>query len=141
MIPQEKENKNTGIPFIVTYHPHVKHLDKLIHQPSTSSTSNIYMRMSKLDLSLHLHFLLKDRRTLINVEGPRFALINFVRLLDNCLCVCVSVCMCVCVCMFISFHRKSFSRLNKTINVMPEIRPAMLCWGNHFLSSTFIATS
>ena len=33
---------------------------------------------------------------------------------------CVFVCMCVCI----SFHRKGFSWLNKTINVMPEIRPA-----------------
>ena len=30
---------------------------------------------------------------------------------------------------------------NKTRDVMPEIRPTMLCWGNHFVSSTFIAIS
>ena len=41
------------------------------------------------------------------------------------------VCLCVCVCVCISFHRKGFYWLNKTINVMPEIRPAMLCWGNY----------
>ena len=33
---------------------------------------------------------------------------------------------CVYLCVFISFHRKGFSCLKKTINVMPEIRPAML---------------
>ena len=48
---------------------------------------------------------------------------------------------CVCVCVFISFHRKGFYWLNKTINVMPEIRPAMLCWGNGSVSSTFVSTS
>ena len=30
---------------------------------------------------------------------------------------------------------------NKTIDVMPEIKPAMLCWGNYSVSSTFVATS
>ena len=43
-------------------------------------------------------------------------------------------CVCVCVRVCISFHRKGFSWLNKTINVMPEIRPAMLCWGNYSVS-------
>ena len=55
-----------------------------------------------------------------------------------CVCVCVFVCVCVCVrararvsvCVVIYFHRKGFSWRNKTINVMPEIRPAMLCWAN-----------
>ena len=53
----------------------------------------------------------------------------------------VSVCVCVYVCVFVSFHRKSFSWLNKSINVMPEIRPAMLCWGNGSVLSTFVVTS
>ena len=43
-------------------------------------------------------------------------------------------------CVFISFHRKGFSWLNKT-NVMPEIRPAILYWGSDSVSSTFVATS
>ena len=55
--------------------------------------------------------------------------------------VCVYVCVCVYMCVFVSFHRKSFSWLNKTINVMPEIRPAMLCWGNDSVISTFVVTS
>ena len=59
--------------------------------------------------------------------------------------VCVYVCVCVCVCafvyVFIYFHRKGFSWLSKTINVMPEIRPAMLPWGNISVSRTFVATS
>ena len=38
-----------------------------------------------------------------------------------------NVCVCLCVCVFISFHHKGFSRLNKTINVIPEFRSAMLC--------------
>ena len=56
--------------------------------------------------------------------------------------VCVYVCVCVCVCVgggwlwvrvgvfvsvFIFFHRKSFSRLVKTINVMYEFKSVMLC--------------
>ena len=41
----------------------------------------------------------------------------------------VGVCVCVCACVFISFH--CFSWLNKTVNVMPEIRSAMLSWGNY----------
>ena len=28
--PEERGKKNIGIPFIVTYHPHFKHLDKII---------------------------------------------------------------------------------------------------------------
>ena len=51
------------------------------------------------------------------------------------------VCVCVCVCVFISFHRKDFSWLNKTLNVMPEFRSAMLCSGNNSVPSTFVATS
>ena len=51
-----------------------------------------------------------------------------------CVCVCVYVCVCVCVCMwvFISFHRKCFSLLNKT-NVMPEIRLGRCCAREIFL--------
>ena len=74
-----------------------------------------------------------------------------------CVCVCVCVCLCGCVCVyvcgfgclcvclcvyvFISFHRKDFSWPNKIINVMPEIRSAMLPWGNISVSRTFVATS
>ena len=47
--------------------------------------------------------------------------------------------VCVCVCLFPSTVEAS-PDWKKTINVMPEIRP-MLCWGNYFVSSTFIATS
>ena len=50
-----------------------------------------------------------------------------------CGCGCVCVCVCVCVYMFISFHHKGFSWVNNTINVMPQIRPAMLPWGNFFV--------
>ena len=55
--------------------------------------------------------------------------------------MCMCMCVCVCVCVFISFYRKGFSWLNKITNVMLEYRPAMLCWGNDFVSSTFVATS
>ena len=41
---------------------------------------------------------------------------------------------------YVSFHRTGISWLKKT-NVMPEIRPAMLRWGNVFLSKTFFAMS
>ena len=39
-----------------------------------------------------------------------------------CVCACVVVCGCACVCVFISFHRKGFSRLKKTINEVPEVK-------------------
>ena len=52
-------------------------------------------------------------------------------------CVCVGgggwVCVCLCVSMF--FYRKGFFWLNKTINVMSEIRSVMVCW--FFVSRTF----
>ena len=46
---------------------------------------------------------------------------------------------CVCVCVFIFFHRKGFSWLDKTKNVMLEIRSAMVCWGNISASKSFVA--
>ena len=42
-----------------------------------------------------------------------------------------------CRCLFISFHGKDFSWLNKTINVTPEFKSAMVYWGNISVSSTF----
>ena len=48
--------------------------------------------------------------------------------------------VCVCVYLFPSTVEAS-PDWNKTINVMPEIRPAMLCWGNDYVSSTFITIS
>ena len=59
----------------------------------------------------------------------------------KCVFVCVCVCVCVCVYFLVFFHCKDFSGLNKTINGMPGIRPAMLCWGNISVSRTFVATS
>ena len=56
-------------------------------------------------------------------------------------CVCVCVCVCVYVGVFISFHHKGFSWLNKTINVMPVFRSAMVCWGNISVSRIFVFTS
>ena len=53
--------------------------------------------------------------------------------------VCVYMCVYVCVCLFPSTVEAS-PDWNKT-NVMPEIRSAMLCWGNYSVSRTFIATS
>ena len=50
-------------------------------------------------------------------------------------------CRLVCVCVFISFRRKGFSWLTKTINLMPELRSAMVCWGNDPVSSTLVTTS
>ena len=66
--------------------------------------------------------------------------------IDEAVCVCVCVCVCgwvggwVGVCVYISFHCKGLNK-NKTMNVMPEIRPAMLCRGDYSVSSTFVATS
>ena len=57
---------------------------------------------------------------------------------------CVFVCVCVCVCVFMCLFPSTVEASpdwNKTINVMPEIKPAMLCWGNYYVSSTFVATS
>ena len=53
-----------------------------------------------------------------------------------CMCVCVHACVCVCI----SFHSKGFSLLKQKMNVMPEIRPEMLCGGNYSVSRTFITT-
>ena len=59
-----------------------------------------------------------------------------------CVCVCVYMCVCVyvcmCMCAFISFHLIDFSWLNKTINVKPEVRSAMVCWRNFFVSSRYV---
>ena len=54
---------------------------------------------------------------------------------SNCVCVCVFVCV------FIFFHRKGFSRLKKTIDLMPEFRSGMVCSGNAFVSRTFVSLS
>ena len=54
-----------------------------------------------------------------------------------CACVCVCVRACVCVCVFISFHLKAFSWLNKTINIMPQFRSAMVYCGNISASRDF----
>ena len=43
--------------------------------------------------------------------------------------------------LFISFHRKGFSCLNRTTNVMPEFSSAMVCWGKFPVSRTFVAMS
>ena len=43
--------------------------------------------------------------------------------------------------LFISFHRKGFSCLNRTTNVMPEFSSAMVCWGEFPVSRTFVAMS
>ena len=55
--------------------------------------------------------------------------------------VCVCVCTCICVCVFISFHCKGFSWLSKSIDDIPVIRSANVCWGNIFVSKIFVATS
>ena len=47
----------------------------------------------------------------------------------------------VCVCVFVFFHRKGLSWLNKTINVIPLFRSAMVCCGNIYVSSTFVSAS
>ena len=52
-------------------------------------------------------------------------------------CVCVCVCVCVSVCVFPSTINAS-PDWNKTISVVPEIRPAMLRWRNYSVSSTFV---
>ena len=66
---------------------------------------------------------------------------------ENCVCVCVCVCGCVCVCVCVSvcvsvfvcvcvcvclylFTVKASPDWKKTINVMPEFRSAIVCWGN-----------
>ena len=45
---------------------------------------------------------------------------------------------CFHVCAFISFHRKGFFWLNKTINVIPEFRSAMAYCGNISVGRAFI---
>ena len=51
--------------------------------------------------------------------------------------------MCVCVCVrarafvFISFHLRGFSQLNKTVNAVSEFGSATGCRGNISVSRTF----
>ena len=58
-----------------------------------------------------------------------------------CVCVCMCVCVSVCVCVCISVHRKGFSWLDRTIDVLLDIQASMLCWGNYSVSRTFFYTS
>ena len=70
--------------------------------------------------------------------------ITCVKYVNVCVCVfvCVYVCVCMCVCVCVYFlPRQRLLLLNKTTNVMPKIRPAILCCGNDYVSSTFVATS
>ena len=41
---KERGNKNVGIPFIVTYHPHLKHLGKLIEKNIKHLYANVNVR-------------------------------------------------------------------------------------------------
>ena len=70
-------------------------------------------------------------------------LINYLNL-SNCSQKQLLASVCVCVHVFPSTIKASLD-WNKTINVIPEIRPAirpaMLCWGNYSVSSTLVATS
>ena len=85
-------------------------------------------------------------KTLLLVNSLR---IPWLELLRVCVRVCVGVggwvdvCGCVHararVCVFPSTVKAS-PDWNKT-NVMPEIRPVMLCWRNYSVPSTFVATS
>ena len=52
----------------------------------------------------------------------------------------VRVCVHVCPCVFPSAVKTS-PDWNKTINVVPDIRPSMVCWGNYSVSSAFVTTS
>ena len=47
----------------------------------------------------------------------------------------------LCVCIYFLPLQRLKKKKKKTINVMPEIRPEMLCWRNHFVSSIFITIS
>ena len=64
---------------------------------------------------------------------------KFINKISLCVCVCVRARVCVRV--IISFHCRSFSCLNKTINVMLEFRSAMECYGNISVSTTFVSAS
>ena len=46
-----------------------------------------------------------------------------------------------CVCVFVFFHRKGLSWLNKTINVIPEFRSTIVCCGNIYVSSAFVSAA
>ena len=80
------------------------------------------------------HFIVSEN---INITKSRFS--NYLKYLFGysvCVCVCcvcgvwvwvwvwvcVCVCVCACVCLFISFHRKDFSWMNKTINVVSQVQ-------------------
>ena len=44
LIPKERGNKNNDIPFIVIYHPHLKHMGKLIKYNSKHFCANVNVR-------------------------------------------------------------------------------------------------
>ena len=84
---------------------------------------NVLSRTFVNEISMIFNWQVIDNSSNINIKGCSAS---------------VSVCMYICV--FPSTVKAS-PDWNKTINVMPEIRPAMLCWGNYSVSRTFAATS
>ena len=72
-----------------------------------------------------------------------------------CVYVCVYLCECVCVCesvcvrvrararafVFISFHLRGFSQLNKTVNAVSEFGSATGCRGNISVQGPFFFVS
>ena len=102
--------------------------------------------LSDLDYLLfvkHQQASLQNHCDLLKTRSKLLLLLSLWMLLGTCVCVCMCVCVCVggigcgcvwvcvcgwvCVSVFIFFHRKSFSRLVKTINVMHEFKSVMLC--------------
>ena len=73
---------------------------------------------------------------LLSTFGGRFCWHRFIWLSENLLILVIPS-----VCVFISFHRKGFSWLNKTINVMLEFSSAMVYGRNISVSSIFVTTS
>ena len=124
-------------------------LDYYHHRVSVRVVSRVANRLKTCKISIQS---LKYSELEANVQlstSKTFRRINYFASLQNfftlfCPGMCVSVCVCMYVCVYVSLFPstvKASPDWNKTIYVMPEIRPAMLCWGNYFLLSTFIATS
>ena len=118
-----------------------------------------------IGLKAKVRYLYHDRKC---SEGNKWLERCICYCMSVCVCICVwvyvpcvccvfacvhiyIVCLCVCVCGWVvvgwlslclfPFTVKDFTWLNKTINVMPEIRSAMFCRGNTSASRTFVATS
>ena len=81
--PKERGNKNIGIPFIVTYHPHLKHLGKLIQNNIKHLYADFKVRTAFCFYQGFLSLTLTTHRTAGKGRGPSFILLYHFHPLTN----------------------------------------------------------